>query len=62
MSINVRLEFERYMSDDWKWPNAIERKFDGSYIVMNTAQAWLVWIEAVRVCQQASQPIHCNKS
>lgn len=62
MTFDVRVEFERYMTDDWKWPNAVERKFDGSYIMMNTTQAWIVWQEAVKAYQQAIQPTHCNKS
>lgn len=43
-----RAEFEAIVSDDGKWPKAIERHSDGSYRLMATAEGWMWWQAARR--------------
>jgi len=45
---DVRKLFENFMSDDGKWPKAIERSGPG-YKLMTSQHAWTVWQAAFAV-------------
>ena len=38
-----RADFEAFMSDNGKFPQAIERDTNGNYILMQAASSWDVW-------------------
>lgn len=39
----VRLAFERWFSDDGKWPKAVERGAGGCYMLASAQAAWEAW-------------------
>jgi hypothetical protein len=39
----MRAEFEVYMSENGAYPRAIERNSNGTYRLMQTSSAWVVW-------------------
>ena len=45
----MRKAFEKWMSNDGKWPKAIEKR-NGNYVLMQTSSAWeawrMAWLEA----------------
>ena len=43
-----RLAFEAVVSDDGKWPQAIERDAKGNYLLLTTAHGWMWWQAARR--------------
>lgn len=43
MSESMREEFEDFASDQYEWPQAIEKNADGEYKLMTTYQAWITW-------------------
>ena len=43
MSESMREEFEEFASDQYEWPQAIEKNADGEYKLMTTYQAWITW-------------------
>ena len=43
MSESMREEFEDFASDQYEWPQAIEKNADGEYKFMTTYQAWITW-------------------
>lgn len=51
-----RAAFERFMSDDGKFPQAIERNANGDYVLMQAASSWHVWQAAVKICQVPAVP------
>lgn len=56
----IRAEFENFMSDDGKWPQAIERNGAGNYILnqaaSNTSTASNVWPPwHCRTCKKPSR-------
>jgi len=51
----IRAEFERFMSDDGKWPQAIERDGAGNYILSQSASGWRVWRSAYHQCLQSPE-------
>ena len=52
---SIRAEFEKFMSDDGKWPKAIERDGAGNYILMQSASSWRVWEEAYYRCVRSER-------
>lgn len=48
-----RETFEAYASDNGQWPAAIERNANGTYKLMQTAQAWAVWEYRAALAQRA---------
>lgn len=51
--MSERERFEAWMSDDGKWPRAIERDSKGEYLLAKAASDWTVW-QAARSGQAAS--------
>jgi hypothetical protein len=49
----MREAFEKWMTDDGKWPRAIEQR-NGAYVLMQTAAAWEAWRMAWLECEIAS--------
>lgn len=41
-----REKFEARMSDNGKWPKAIEKDSEGNYKLMHTYSAWVTWQDA----------------
>ncbi len=39
----MRAAFERWMSDDGKWLNAIQRNDKGDYVIAVAVSAWTTW-------------------
>ena len=54
---NWRPGFEHYMSEDGKYPKAIERSRDGGYVLMQAQSAWVTWQAACEwmAAQQAAE-------
>jgi hypothetical protein len=46
----MREAFEKWMSQDGKWPKAVERS-NGSYVLLATAAAWEAWRAAWLECE-----------
>ena len=42
----MRAEFERWMSGDGKFPQAVRQDESGSYLLMTAATAWTTWLAA----------------
>lgn len=51
----IRAAFEKFMSDDGKWPQAIERDGEGNYILVQSASSWHVWRNAYHQCLQSPE-------
>lgn len=49
----MREAFEKWMSQDGKWPKAVERH-NGTYVLMQTEFAWEAWRAAWLECQIAN--------
>ena len=45
----MRAAFEKWMSDDGEWPEAISRKANGDYAVLSAASCWSAWQAAWRL-------------
>ena len=43
MSDQMRDDFEDFASDQYEWPQAIQKNADGEYKLMATAEAWRYW-------------------
>ena len=41
-----REAFENWMTNDGKFPRAVEKDANGQYVLMQTASAWNVWVAA----------------
>ena len=52
MTDAVREAFERWMSEDWKWPDAVAHRY-GHYVLAQTESAWKAWQAAL-----SEQPAH----
>ncbi len=39
----MRAAFERWMSDDGEWMNAIQRNDKGEYVIAAASSAWTTW-------------------
>ena len=35
--------FERWMSDNGQWPEAVEKDYKGNYKLLSVSSAWTVW-------------------
>lgn len=46
MTDAAREAFERWMSEDWKWPDAVARRY-GHYVLAHTDSAWKAWQAAL---------------
>ncbi len=46
MTDAARERFERWMSEDWKWPDAVARRY-GHYVLAHTESAWKAWQAAL---------------
>ena len=41
-----REAFENWMTNDGKFPRAVDKDANGQYVLMQTASAWNVWVAA----------------
>ena len=46
-NFDSRAEFDRWYSDEWKYPQSVERTNSGSYKLMAAHLAWTAWNEAL---------------
>lgn len=44
-----RAEFEKWFSDDGRFPRAVERGADGEYKLMYVRSAWKTWVKSAEV-------------
>lgn len=42
----TRAAFEKWYSDKWEWPTALQRGRNGGYLYSGAATAWDVWKDA----------------
>lgn len=54
----VREAFERWMSEDWKWPDAVARRY-GHYVLAHTESAWKAWQAALS--EQPAGRCYCDE-
>lgn len=47
----ARKEFERWFSEDGKWPSAVERNANGNYQLCSAHSAWISWRASWLSCQ-----------
>ena len=58
MSESMREEFEDFASDQYEWPQAIEKNADGEYKLMTTYQAWITWqASRAALCVELPLPV-----
>lgn len=50
-----RATFERFMSDNGRFPEAVERNSDGSYVLMQAASSWHVWQARAAIAKAEAQ-------
>ena len=61
MSESMREEFEDFASDQYEWPQAIEKNADGEYKFMTTYQAWITWqASRAALCVELPEPHSTN--
>lgn len=55
-----RENFETWASDNGKWPGAILRKKDGTYVLMQTQLYWQAWQAAMAIEPAKAVPLECE--
>ena len=58
MTDAARERFERWMSEDWKWPDAVARRY-GHYVLAHTESAWKAWQAALS--EQPAWRCYCDE-
>lgn len=54
--VDERAAFEKWMSDDGKWPQAVERSANGGYKLLQAANAWNVWQARAQLTHPPAAP------